>query len=96
MKKTLTEQQLQAALTRLNVGPQTVEIARGVLVEKQPQAVYVERLGLTKGAVSQAVNRVWRAHEQTAEAGMVKVTAVLPAHQAYQVKKWVRQAKAKA
>nr|WP_295084858.1 TrfB-related DNA-binding protein [uncultured Roseateles sp.] len=94
--KRLTEQQFQAALTRANVGPQTADIARGVLVEGKPQAEFVTRLGLSKGAVSQAVNRVWKAHEQEPAAGMVKVTAVLPAHQAYQVKKWARQAKGKA
>lgn len=94
--KRLTEQQFLAALTRASVGPQTAEIARAVLVDGKTQAEFVTKLGLTKGAVSQAVNRVWRAHEQEPAAGMVKVTAVLPAHQAYQVKMWARQAKGKA
>lgn len=94
--KRLTEQQFLQALQQANVGPQTVDIARGVLVEGKPQAEFVVKLGLTKGAVSQAVNRVWKFAEQEPKDGMVKVTAVLPAHQAYQVKKWAKQAKGKA
>ena len=94
--KRLTEQQFQQALERATVGPQTADIARGVLVEGRPQAEFVVKLGLTKGAVSQAVNRVWKAAELEQAGGMVKVTAVLPAHQAYQVKKWAKQAKDKA
>lgn len=95
--KRLTEKQFQKALERVNVGTQTAEIARAVLVDGKPQAEFVSKLGLTKGAVSQAVNRVWRAAEadETEQGGMVKVTAVLPAHQAYQVKKWAKQARGK-
>lgn len=94
--KRLTEQQFQQALERVNVGPQTADIAQAVLVQGRPQAEFVAKLGLTKGAVSQAVNRVWKAAELEQVEGMVKVTAVLPAHQAYQVKKWAKQAKDKA
>ena len=94
--KRLTEQKFQQALDRANVGPQTADIARAVLVEGRPQAEFVAKLGLTKGAVSQAVNRVWKAAEPEQTVGMVKVTAVLPAHQAYQVKRWAKQAKDKA
>lgn len=92
--KRLTEQQFQQALERASVGLQTADIARAVLVQGRPQAEFVAKLGLTKGAVSQAVNRVWKAAELEQAVGMVKVTAILPAHQAYQVKKWAKQAKA--
>jgi hypothetical protein len=94
--KRLTEQQFQQALERASVGLQTADIARAVLVQGRPQAEFVAKLGLTKGAISQAVNRVWKAAELEQTVGMVKVTAVLPAHQAYQVKKWAKQAKDKA
>ncbi|WP_218619039.1 TrfB-related DNA-binding protein, partial [Pseudomonas aeruginosa] len=49
MKKRLTEAQFQACIKGLDVGQQTIEIARGVLVLGQPQAAFITSLGLTKG-----------------------------------------------
>jgi len=93
MKKRLTEAELQTALAGLEVGPQTVEIARAVLVEGVPQAEFVKSLNLSKSAVSQTVNRVWAAHQEAVPAGYERVTALLPAHQAFIVKKWARAVK---
>ena len=89
MKKRLSEAQFQACLKGLGVGQQTIDIAHGVLVMGQTQAQFVESLGLSKGAVSQAVNRVWAAFAATnLPQGYERVSAVLPEHQAYIVKKW--------
>lgn len=93
MKKRLTEAQFQAAIKELDVGQQTLEIARGVLVTGQPQAEFVKSLGVTKGAVWQAVNRVWSAHKAQTPEGYELVSAVLPEHQAFIVKKWAEEAK---
>ncbi|EWS66561.1 Regulatory protein KorA [Hydrogenophaga sp. T4] len=93
MKKQLTEAQFQAAISRLDVGQQTVDIARAVLVDGQAQSGFVLSLGLSKGAVSQAVNRVWLASQETPPVGFERVTAVLPEHQAFIVKKWAEDAK---
>lgn len=93
MKKRLTEAQFQDAIKSLEVGRQTIEIARGVLVDGKPQAAFVVELGLTKGAVSQAVNRVWAVAQSTAPEGFERITAVLPEHQAFIVKKWAEDAK---
>lgn len=95
MKKQLTEAQFQAAIKDLEVGQQTIDIARAVLVEGKPQAEFVAALGLTKGAVSQAVSRVWGAAETALPKGFERVTAVLPEHQAFIVKKWAAEAKKK-
>ena len=95
MKKQLTEAQFNAAIERLEIGRQTIDIARGVLVEGKLQAEFVASLGLTKGAVSQAVNRVWTAATETLPNGFERVTAVLPRHQAFIVKKWAAEAKRK-
>lgn len=38
MKKRLTEAQFQAAIKGLEIGQQTIDIARGVLVDGRPQA----------------------------------------------------------
>lgn len=92
MRKRLTETQFLKAIKQLDVGQQTIDIARGVLVEGRPQAHFVTALGLSKGAVSQAVNRVWAA---TLPEGYERVAAVLPEHQAFIVKKWAEDAKKK-
>ncbi|WP_299315594.1 TrfB-related DNA-binding protein, partial [uncultured Halomonas sp.] len=75
MKKRLTEAQFQAAIKGLEIGQQTIDIAHGVLVEGRPQAAFVASLGLSKGAVSQAVNRVWVAAQRTAPEGFERITA---------------------
>lgn len=95
MKKRLTEAQFQAAIKGLEIGQQTVDIARGVLVEGKAQADFVTALGLSKGAVSQAVSRVWAASQAGLPEGFERVTAVLPEHQAFIVKKWAADAKRK-
>ncbi|WP_446920112.1 TrfB-related DNA-binding protein, partial [Klebsiella pneumoniae] len=41
MKKRLTEAQFQEVIKGLEVGQQTIEIARGVLVDGKPQAAFV-------------------------------------------------------
>tara|TARA_R110000850_G_scaffold137482_1_gene258648 strand:+ start:563 stop:865 length:303 start_codon:yes stop_codon:yes gene_type:complete len=91
MKKRLTEAEFQAALADLDVGHQTVEIARGVLVQGRSQSEFVEALNLSKGAVSQAVNRIWAAHEAQVPPGCERLTVLLPKHQAFIVKKWASE-----
>ena len=89
MKKRLSEQQFHACIKGLYIGQRTIDIAYGVLVLGQPQTVFITSLGLSKGAVSQAVRRVWGAFEETnLLPGYERVTAVLPEHQAYIVRKW--------
>lgn len=89
MKKQLTEHQFQEAIKGLEVGQQTIEMARGVLVEGKPQRDFVKGLDLSPGAVSQAISRVWSAHEaKSLPLGYERVSAVLPEHQAFIVKKW--------
>ena len=92
MRKRLSEAQFQQCIQGLEVGLQTLEIAHGVLVGGQTQSSFVQALGLSKGAVSQAVQRVWRAHLPP---GFERVSAVLPQHQAFIVKKWAQDAQAK-
>lgn len=94
MKKSLTEAQFQTAVRGLDIGEQTKRIAHGVLVDKKKQVDFVASLGLTKGAVSQAVSRVWSAWDQkrTAEEGFEEVRAVLPKQQARIVSQWAAEA----
>ena len=93
MKKRLTPQQFKVATKGLDVGAQTLEIAYGVLVEGEPQAKFVQRFTLSRGAISQAVNRVWAAHEaRNVPEGYKVVTALLPEHQAFIVKRWADEA----
>ncbi|EGQ8484952.1 transcriptional regulator [Vibrio parahaemolyticus] len=95
MKKRLTESQFQAAIKSLDVGPQTIQIAHGVLVEGKPQTEFVTLLQVTKGAVSQAVKRIWEAHTAQTPEGYERITAILPEHQAFIVKKWAEDAEKK-
>ena len=95
MTKRLTEAQFREAIRGLAIGQQTIEIARGVLVEGRPQAEYVAAAGVTKGAVWQAVRRVWEASQAIPPPGFERVTALLPEHQAFIVKKWAADAKNK-
>lgn len=92
MQKQLSEAQFQECVQGLDLGAQTLDIAHGVLVGGQTQASFVQALGLSKGAVSQAVQRVWRAHLPP---GFERVSAVLPQHQAFIVKKWAEDAQAR-
>ena len=87
MKKRLTESQFQNAIQGLKIGNQTLEIARGVLVEGKTQAIFAKKFNLTRGAVSQAVDRVY-SKANVLPPGYEKVTAVLPSYRAFIVRKW--------
>lgn len=96
MKKALTETQYKAAIRGLDAGTQTLEMAWGVLVDGKSQAFYAEKFRLTRGAVSQAVRRVWDAHQaQNVPKGFKAVQAILPDHQAFIVARWSAEAKKK-
>lgn len=90
MKKQLTAEQFAACIQNLDVSPQTIEIARGVLVEGHRQSKYVAEFNLTKGAVSQAVTRIWEGAQLPG--GFERVTAVLPERQAFIVRQWAAEA----
>jgi hypothetical protein len=93
MHKRLSEAQFRACVKGLEVGQQTIDIAYGVLVKGEPQATFAARFGLSRGAVSQAVRRVWSAFAaKNLPRGYERVSAVLPEHQAYIVKKWAEDA----
>lgn len=95
-KKQLTESQFRIAVKGLDVGAQTLEIAHGVLVEGRTQSSFARALGLSRGAVSQAVQRVWSAHmTKSLPKGYEQVSAVLPEHQAFIVRRWGDQARKK-
>ena len=59
MKKRLTEAQFKKIIGELKIGQQTIDIARGVLVDGKSQSQFAAELGISKGAVSQAVSRVF-------------------------------------
>ena len=95
-KKTMTEAQFREATRGLSIEEQTVQIAHGVLVMGVPQKQYVQDLGVTPGAISQAVSKVWNAHleKSAVPPGFERVTVILPAQQAFIAKKWESQAQA--
>ncbi|EFD6870878.1 transcriptional regulator [Escherichia coli] len=94
-KKRLEKDVFLRVTRSLNVGKQTLDIAYGVLVDGKPQKYFVDTLGISRGAVSQAVNRVWDAYKQEVPDGFVRVEVVLPERQAFIVKRWADEAKRK-
>jgi hypothetical protein len=87
MAKRLTLVQFQKTVGGLHMNPHTLEIAKSVLVEGRQQVELVASTGLTKGAISQAVKRVWSEYDLKVKGGE-RVSVVLPKHQAYIVKLW--------
>lgn len=94
MKLRLSEAQFSEIEARLNLSEQTLQIARGVLVDGLRQTHFVKTLGLSKGAVSQAVHRVLSAAEDDLPDGYERVEAVLPTDKAQKVRQWSAAAKA--
>jgi len=92
-KKRLSEAKFQKAIRKVDIGPQTIQIAHGVLVDGRPQADFVALLGISKGAVSQAVNRVWQA--SIVPDGFERVTAILPKRQSKIVRGWETKSREK-
>lgn len=90
-EKRLTEEQFRQAIKGLRMADKTIEMVRSVLVDGRVQTVVAKEHGLTKGAVSQAVAKVWETSQ--VPPGFERVEAVLPAVQAYQVKQWAKAAK---
>lgn len=87
MAKRLTLVQFEQTVGGLQMNPNTMEIAKSVLVEGRQQVELVASTGLTKGAISQAVKRVWSEYDLKAKGGE-RVSVVLPKHQAYIAKQW--------
>ena len=92
LKKRLTDGEFASCVKDLAVGRQTINIARGVLVDGLLQSAYVVALGLSKGAVSQAVHRVWSIFESNLPDGYERVSMVLPYYQAFIVQRWAKAA----
>jgi hypothetical protein len=94
LMKRMTRDQFIQATSRLTMGASTLEIAEGVLVDGKSQSDYARAKQITRGAVSQIVNRVWKIHLKAINIpdNFVEVTAVLPEHQAFIVKQWEKEA----
>ncbi|WP_020565914.1 TrfB-related DNA-binding protein [Methylosarcina fibrata] len=94
MAKLMSMDEFREAIKGLDMGSQNLEIAEGVLVRGEQQTMYMQKFGLSRGAVSQTVNRVRKAHQELLinRSGMERVTVVLPEHQAFIVKKWAEDA----
>lgn len=91
MKKVLSEEQFEKAVNDLDIGNQALRIAYGVLVKGRPQIEFAKQFGVTRGAISQTVNRVWNARQDRGlPDGYEKVSVVLSERQAYIVKKWAK------
>jgi transposase len=90
MAKQLTEDQFKQAISGLTINPRTINIARSVLVDGKQQRDMMKEFGLSRGAVSSSVKRVWEEHIKLEMLEMKgeSLTVILPPHQAFIVKKW--------
>jgi hypothetical protein len=88
--KQLTEEQFQRATKDLAMAPKSIEMTRLILVKGRKQIEVAAQYGLTRGAVSQAVTKVWEASQ--VPPGHERVSVVLPKVLAYQVKQWAAEA----
>jgi hypothetical protein len=91
--KRLTEEQfrlIEQLPTIQAMGEQNRSIAFRCLVQGESQISLAREFSLTRGAVSQTVNRVWGA----CPPGYRLVTALVSVEQAEQIKQWERAAKA--
>ncbi|OCG28987.1 hypothetical protein A9G45_01385 [Gilliamella sp. HK2] len=93
MKKSLTEEQFAIAISKININKKTKGIAYQVLVKGIRQIDLVKQLGMSKGNISQAVNKVFNAYNNSQEIpdGYERVTVILPEHKAFIVKKWEKK-----
>lgn len=77
-----------------NLSKRTLEIAELVCINNEKQSVVALKFDISKSAVSQAISRVTNEFEKkNLPKGYVKIAAILPEHQAYQVKVWSDKAK---
>ena len=90
IEKRLTDDQFRVATGGLPMGQKNIDIARAVLVEGRKQSELAVKHGLTKGAVSQVVAKVWQASQ--VPTGYQRVSVILPEFQAFQVKQWAAAA----
>ena len=90
IEKRLTADQFQVATEGLSMGQKNIDMARAVLVKGRKQSELAAAYGLTKGAVSQVVAKVWQASQ--VPTGYQRVSVILPEFQAFQVKQWAAAA----
>ena len=90
ISKRLAEDQFRLAAEGVSIGQKTLDMARAVLVEGRKQSEVATQYGLTKGAVSQAVAKIWEASKLPP--GYERVSVVLSEYQAFQVKQWAAAA----
>lgn len=89
MKKFLTEEQFYKAISQLKINEKTRNIAYQVLVKRIKQIDIAKKFEMSKGNVSQAVNKVFNEYKRNnLPNGYEEVTVILPAHKAFIVKQW--------
>lgn len=89
MKKSLTEEQFYIAIDKLKINEKTKNIAYQVLVQGIKQIDIAKKFKMSKGNVSQAINKVFNEYKRNnLPNGYEEVTAILPAHKAFIVKQW--------
>ncbi len=87
MGKHMTPEVFAEAVEGLNISERPIAMARAVLVDGKRQIEVAREQGVSRAAVSLAVNRIVEAHSEVPE-GFERVTAILPRHKAAIVRQW--------
>lgn len=96
-RRRLKADEFKAATERLTISARSEQMARRVLVEGDLQATVANEYGVTVGAVSHQIRRIWQAHCEMQEVppGHERITAVIPTEKAEIVRTWERESRRK-
>lgn len=92
-RKKLTDHEYLKAVSDLNMSDQNKKIGYGVLVEGKAQVEFARKYKISKSSVSLSIHRIYRAYEDSLKSeGYERIDVVLPAHSAFIVRKWAKEA----
>nr|AAX19279.1 KorA-like protein [Sinorhizobium meliloti] len=91
----MTKRDFEAAVKRLQISERGIDMARRVLVGGEAQSLVATDYGVTLGAVTHQVSRVWRTYVDALEVppDHERVSAVLPKDKAEIVRTWERDSR---
>lgn len=94
-RRTMEAGVFDETIQRLNISERATQMGRLVLVDQKTQSEVAKEYGVTIGAVSHQVTRIWRTYVDSLElpAGHERITAVLPAEKAEIVRTWERDSR---
>lgn len=91
--KRLSLEEFEEAAATLSMNARTRAIAKRVLVHGHSQADLAQHYGVTAGAISQSVGRVWKAHQAIMPRGFERLEVLLLTARVPLVRQWDSEAR---